>query len=127
MKKAELIICGMHLLSQMLVILHVLELKHKIWLSEITLCDYVGLYSLFTSIVITSYSSYWISLRLLCTSAPVVLCYDWFNRVSGQIKCDPVNLVMEDFHINLCWGIVVNWSPFLISCTMLKNANLSYI
>ena len=53
--------------------------------------------NLFDSEVITSYSSTWITLLLLCTSAALVLCCDqfdqWFDRCSRQVKRDPVDLV----------------------------------
>ena len=38
---------------------------------------------------------------LLYTSAPLVLCYDRFNHGSRLVKCDPVDLVMEDYDITL--------------------------
>ena len=51
--------------------------------------------ALFASKVITSYSSNWITLLLLCTSAPLVLCCDRFDHGSRQVKRDP-----EDYTIN---------------------------
>ena len=59
---------------------------------------------LFTSVVIMSYSSYWITL-LLCTSAPLVLWYDRFDCGSRQVKRDQVHLVTKDYDITLCWPI----------------------
>ena len=47
----------------------------------------------------------WITLLLLCTKAPLVLCCDWFDRGSRQVKGDPVDLVMDDYDITLCWRI----------------------
>ena len=44
-------------------------------------------------------------LLLLCTSAPLVLCCDWFDHGSRWIKRDPVDLVIEDYDIPLCWRI----------------------
>ena len=52
-----------------------------------------------------SYSSKWIMLVLLCTSAPLVLCYDWFNHGSRQVKHDPVDLVTVDYYTALCCQI----------------------
>ena len=46
-----------------------------------------------------SYSSNWITLLLLCTSAPLVLCCDRFDHGSRQVKRDLVNLVTEDYDI----------------------------
>ena len=51
--------------------------------------------------MITSYDSYWIKLLLLCTSAPLVLCCDRFDRGSREVKRDPVDLVTEDYDITL--------------------------
>ena len=58
---------------------------------------YPGFQKLFASEVITSYSGNWTTLLLLCTSAPLVLRCDRFNRGSRQVKHDPVNLVTEDY------------------------------
>ena len=52
-----------------------------------------------------SYNSNWITLLLLCTSAALVLCCDLFNHGSRQLKRDPVDLVMDDHHIPLCWQV----------------------
>ena len=40
-----------------------------------------------------SYSSNWITLLLLCISAPLALCCDWFECGSRQVKRDLVDLV----------------------------------
>ena len=48
-------------------------------------------------------SSNWITLPLLCTRTPLVWCCDRFNHSSRQVKPNPVDLVMEDFAITLCW------------------------
>ena len=56
--------------------------------------------SLFSNVVFTSYS---ITLLLLCSSAPLVLCCDRFDRGSREVKHDPVDLVMEDYDITLHW------------------------
>ena len=47
------------------------------------------------------YSSDWITLLLLYTSPPSVLCCDQFNHGSRQVKCDLVDLVSEDYDITL--------------------------
>ena len=39
----------------------------------------------------TSYSRNWFTLLLLCTSAPLVSCCDWFDRGSRQVKREPVD------------------------------------
>ena len=49
-------------------------------------------------------------LLLLCTSAPLVLCCDWFNRGSRQVKHEPVDLVMEDYDVSLCQRIYLYYS-----------------
>ena len=59
--------------------------------------------NLFSSVVITSNSKNGITLLLLCTSAPSVLCCDRFGRGSRQVKCDPVDLVTDDNDITLRW------------------------
>ena len=61
----------------------------------------------FPSKVITSYSSNWIMLLLLCTGAPLVLCCDQFDCGSKQVKSDPVDLVTEDYDIILCWQLLL--------------------
>ena len=53
--------------------------------------------ALFASEVITSYSSNWITILLLCTSSPLVLCCDRFDHGLRQVKSDPVGLVTEDY------------------------------
>ena len=35
----------------------------------------------------------------------LVLCCDWFDCDSKQVKCDLVDLVTEDYDITLCWEI----------------------
>ena len=59
----------------------------------------------FSSKVMTSYSGYWFMLLLLCTSAPLVLCCDQFDHGSSQVKCEPVDLVTEDYDVSLCQRI----------------------
>ena len=56
----------------------------------------------FAGKVMTSYSSNWFTLLLLCTSAPLVLCCDRFDHGSRQEKCELVDLVMEDYDVSLC-------------------------
>ena len=51
---------------------------------------------------VTSYSSNWITLLLLCTSAPLVLCCDRFDRCSTRVKHEPVDLIKEDYDVSLC-------------------------
>ena len=53
----------------------------------------------------TSYSSNWFTLLLLCTSAPLVLCCDRFDRSSRQVKREPMDLVTEDYDVLLCQRI----------------------
>ena len=52
-----------------------------------------------------SYNGNWITLLLLCTSAALVLCCDWFDRGSRQVMRDPVELVTVDYDITLHWQI----------------------
>ena len=52
-----------------------------------------------------SYSSNWFMLLLLCTSAPLVLCCDQFDRGSRRVKREPVDLVSEDYGVSLCQQI----------------------
>ena len=47
--------------------------------------------------LINSFSSNWFTLLLLCTSAPLVLYCDRFDRGSTQVKREPVDLLMEDY------------------------------
>ena len=61
--------------------------------------------ALFASELITSYSSNWIRLLLLCTIAPLVLCCDRFDRGSRQVKRDPVDLVTVDYAVTLRYWI----------------------
>ena len=44
-------------------------------------------------------SSNWFTLLLLCTSAPLVLYCDRFDRGSRQVKREPVDLLMEDYDV----------------------------
>ena len=39
---------------------------------------------------------------MLCTSAPLVLYCDRFDRGSRQVKREPVDLVTEDYDVSLC-------------------------
>ena len=61
----------------------------------------------FASEVIRSYNSNWITLLLLYTSAPLVLCCDRLNCGSRQVMHDPVYLVTVDYCITLRWRIEV--------------------
>ena len=56
--------------------------------------------------MVTSYSSNWIMLLLLCTSVQLVLCCDQFNLGSRRVKRDRVDLVAEDYDITLRWQTV---------------------
>ena len=56
----------------------------------------------------TSYSSYWFTLLLLCISAPLVFCCDQFDQGSRQVKCEPVDLVMEDREYPLHSYVIAN-------------------
>ena len=58
----------------------------------LTLCERTQ----FASKVITSYSSNWIMLLLLCTRAQLILCCDRFVRGSRLAKRDPEDLVTVD-------------------------------
>ena len=51
--------------------------------------------------MINSFSSNWFTLLLLCTSAPLVLYCDRFDRGSRQVKREPVDLLMEDYDVSL--------------------------
>ena len=53
-------------------------------------------------------TSNWITLLLLCTSAPSLLYCDYFVTGSGlrQVKREPVDLVTEDYDVSLCQGIM---------------------
>ena len=42
----------------------------------------------------------WFTLMLLCTGAPLVLCCDWFDCGSRQVKCELVDLVTEDYDVS---------------------------
>ena len=60
---------------------------------------------IFAGKVMTSYSSDWFTLLLLCASAPLDLCCDQFDRDSGQVKREPVDLVTVDYDVSLCQRI----------------------
>ena len=51
--------------------------------------------------MINSFSSNWFTLLLLCTSAPLVLYCDRFDRGSRQVKRELVDLLMEDYDVSL--------------------------
>ena len=51
--------------------------------------------------LINSFSSNWFTLLLLCTSAPLVLYCDRFDRGSRQVKREPIDLLMEDYDVSL--------------------------
>ena len=53
---------------------------------------------MFAGKVMTSYSSNWFTLLLLCTSAPLVLCCDRFDHCSRRAKREPV----EDLFFMTC-------------------------
>ena len=44
-------------------------------------------------------------LLLQCTSAPLVLCCDWFDSGSRQVKHDLVDLATENDDITFRWRI----------------------
>ena len=44
----------------------------------------IAMWKVFAGKVMTSYISNWFTLLLLCTSIPLVLCNDWFDRGSRQ-------------------------------------------
>ena len=56
--------------------------------------------------MMTSYSSNWLTVLLLCTSAALVLCYDRFDRGSRQVKREPVDLATEDYDVSFCQRIL---------------------
>ena len=56
----------------------------------------------FAGKVMTSYVNNWFTLLLLCTSTPLVLCCDRFDRGSRQVNCE---LVTGDYDVSLCQGI----------------------
>ena len=51
--------------------------------------------------LINSFSSNWFTVLLQCTSAPVVLYCDRFDRGSKQVKREPVDPLMEDCDVSL--------------------------
>ena len=57
---------------------------------------------LFAGKVMKSYSSKWFTPLFLCISAPLVLCRDWFDHGSRQVKHEPVVLITENYDISLC-------------------------
>ena len=58
--------------------------------------------------LINSFSSNWFTLLLLCTSAPLVLYCDRFDRGSRQVKREPVDMVTEDYDVSLCQRVVIH-------------------
>ena len=58
--------------------------------------------------MINSFSSNWFTLLLLCTSAPLVLYCDRFDRGSRQVKREPVDMVTEDYDVSLCQRVGVH-------------------
>ena len=81
--------------------LYVIDL---IYSSEL-LCEGWMIY-VFSSEMIMSYSSNWITLLLLCTGTPLVLCCDRCDCGSRQIKRDLVDLVTVDYDITLHWRLL---------------------
>ena len=61
---------------------------------------------IFAAKVMTSYSSNWFSLLLLCYSTPFVLRCDRFNHGPRQVKREPVDLVTGDYDVSLCQQII---------------------
>ena len=55
----------------------------------------------------TSYSSNWFTLLFLCPSAPLILCGDRFDCGSRQVKCEPVDLAVENFDV-LLWDVSIS-------------------
>ena len=62
----------------------------------------------FAGKVMTSYSSNWFMLLLVCPSDPLLLCGDQFDRGSRQVKREPVDLATEDYDVSLCQRISLN-------------------
>ena len=58
--------------------------------------------------LINSFSSNWFTLLLLCTSAPLVLYCDRFDRGSRQVKREPVDMVTEDYDVSLCQRVGIH-------------------
>ena len=58
--------------------------------------------------LINSFSSNWFTLLLLCTSAPLVLYCDRFDRGPRQVKREPVDLLMEDYDVSLCQRVGIH-------------------
>ena len=74
--------------------------------------------ALFASKVITSsYSSNWIMLLLLPIRAPLIMCCDWFDRGSRQVKHDLVDLVTEDLYDD----IILRWQIYIISLGLMVS------
>ena len=72
----------------------------------------------------TSYNSNWFTLLLLCTSAPLVLCCERFDRGSRQVKRGPVDLVTEDYDVSHFQRIGPSqngYCPFLKKCSVFEN------
>ena len=59
----------------------------------------------------------WQSDDIIKFSAPLVLCCDQFDRGSRQVKCEPVDLVTEDYDVSLCQQIVLDLFYELILTT----------
>ena len=74
----------------------------------------------FASKVITSYSSNWIMLLLLCTSAPLVLCCDQFDHGSRQVKGDPVDLLTVNYDINVKF-VTLRWPILNLKFSPITN------
>ena len=58
--------------------------------------------------LINSFSSNWFTLLLLCTSAPLVLYCDRFDRGSRQVKREPVDMVTENYDVSLCQRVGIH-------------------
>ena len=57
-------------------------------------------------------AKWWHHFHYWCLAAmlldPLVLCCDWFDRGSSQVKRDPVDLVTDDYDVSLCQQIKVH-------------------
>ena len=58
----------------------------------------------FADRIMTSYSTNWFTLLLLCTSTPLIFCSDQFDRGSRQVKREPFDLatLLANFTISTC-------------------------
>ena len=65
----------------------------------------------------TTYGSNWFTLLLICTSAPLVMCGDWFDLGPRQVKCERVDPATEDMMYHLV-------SEFLSMCQNDDGENL---